>query len=69
MKENAREGNSDRIQTMSSFPKTVRHQLSAFIVFLLTILQGFQWEPKQNNGVEEAIQTMNPENLGENKNP
>lgn len=36
---------------------------------LLTMLEGLQWEPKQNNRVEQAIQTMNPENLWEKKNP
>lgn len=30
----------------------------------LTILQGFQWEPKQDNTVQKTIQAMNPENLG-----
>lgn len=61
--------NLEHTSTMRSFAEGARQHLFAFIPFLLTILKGFEWEPKENNGVEEAIQTMNPENLRENRNP
>ena len=34
---------------------------------LLTMLEGFEREPEEDDGVEEAIQTMGPENLREDE--
>ena len=34
---------------------------------LLTMLEGFEREPEEDDGVEEAVQTMGPENLPEDE--